>query len=392
MTYRQAKIKLSLEAIMVFPFMLAGKIYGHLIPCKYPGSLFMFFPNADIGGAPQVNADIAQCLGDKKPLLIFSKKPKNNQFIELYKSLDLPMIDLHPRIDKKIVHFINFFYRGVLAAWINKAPDPVVFGGESLFFYKVIPHLRKNVPCIELSHLPTWLPYNIGFIDRINTRVFSSAHLKRLVEKQYEDNHLPRHYFERLQFIDNAQDIPGVETRENSILQVVFIGRGSPQKRVHLVAATAVALHKLQVPVHFTFVGDVENCIDTKQFSFCTFLGNIHDSKRMQEIYASSDILLLTSSVEGLPLVVMSMMAYGKVVVSTAVNAIPDYIFHEVNGLLITETAEQKIIEQATSYIQLLAQNRDLLKKYGTRSREIAQEKFNRVKFCYAYRQLFGVN
>lgn len=388
MTYRQARLKLSLEAILVFPFMLLGKLYGRLSLCKYDAQIFMFFPNADIGGAPRVNADIAACLKDKKLLLIFSKKAKNNRFINLYKNLDVPILDLHQRIDNKAYHFVNFFYRGVLAAWINKAQDPVVFGGESLFFYKVIPHIRKNIPCIELSHLPTWLSYNIGFIDRINQRVFSSEHLKKEVEKQYREINLPEKYFHRLQFIDNAIDIPEYKPADNKVLEIVFIGRGSPQKRVHLIAEAARILYEQKAPVQFTFVGDVENCLDIHAFPFCKFLGNINDEKQMQEIYTHSDVLLLTSAYEGLPLVVMTMMAYGKTIISTAVNAIPDYIFHQENGLLITETDEQKIVAQAVFYIQMLEQNRACLKQCGDKSRMIAIEKFGREKFCHTYRNL----
>ncbi len=48
----------------------------------------------------------------------------------------------------------------------------------------------------------------------------------------------------------------------------------------------------------------------------------------MNKIYNETDILLLTSAFEGLPVVVMMMMAYGRVVISTAVNGIPDYIKH----------------------------------------------------------------
>jgi len=112
------------------------------------------------------------------------------------------------------------------------------------------------------------------------------------------------------------------------------------------------------------------------------------DEKKMAEIYSASDVLILTSAVEGLPLVVMTMMAYGKPVVSTAVNAIPDYIVHENNGLLIYETEENKIIEQGVQYLKLLHHDRQLLKSLGQNSRAIAIEKFSREKFCETYKRL----
>lgn len=388
MTYRRAKFKLALEQIIVFPFMLAGKLYGKIVPIKHRTNLFLFFPNADIGGAPRVNADITHCVQDAKPLIIFSKKAANNKFLPLFKIKDVCILDLHRLIDHKIFHFVNFFYRGVLATWINNAENPVVFGGESLYFYKVIPHIRKNIPCIELSHLPTWLPYNIGFIDRIDQRIFSTKKLQEAVEMQYKENGIPERFFKKLNFIDNAIDIPNIVQQENEQLQVVFIGRGAPQKRVHLIAAMAKILNDQKVNVHFTLVGDVENSIQISDFPFCSFLGNIHDENKMKEIYASSDVLILASAFEGLPLVVMTMMAYGKPVVSTAVNAIPDYIHHEKNGLLIYEPDENKIVEQGVLHLTNLCQNRNLLKSLGENSRAIAIEKFSRDSFCKMYRKI----
>ena len=86
------------------------------------------------------------------------------------------VMDLHRFIDNKLFHFVNFFFRGLLATWINKQKGATVIGGESLFFYKVIPHLRKEIKRVEICHLDSSLPYSIGFIDRITTRVLVLKH------------------------------------------------------------------------------------------------------------------------------------------------------------------------------------------------------------------------
>lgn len=388
MTYKRAKLKLQLEYFCMLPFVLAGKLCGILFPLKTKHNLFLFCPNADIGGAPKVNADITQCVKDAKPIIIFSKKANNNRFRALFNVEGVKVLDIHKYIDNKAFHFANFFFRGVIATWINKAENPVVFGGESIFFYKVIPHIKKNIPCIELSHLPTWLPYNIGFIDRINKRIFSTLKLKEAVTKQYDANKIDTELYNRLYFYDNAIDIPEYIPVKNEKLEVVFIGRGSPQKRVHLVAAIAERLHEENKAVHFSFVGDVETVINLASLPFCTFYGNITDAVKMNNIYEQSDVLILTSAFEGLPLVVMTMMAYGKVVLSTAVNGIPDYIHHMENGILIYETNEDKIIEEGVRLINLLITEPGLKERLGSKNREIAIQKFSREKFCEVYRGL----
>ncbi len=388
MTYSAAKRKLQLERIGMFPFVLLGKMAGHLFPLKTKHQAFLFFPNGDIGGSPQVNIDLTNCIKDKNPLIIFSKKPGNNQFRDKFNIEGVRILDIHKFIDYKLFHFVNFFFRGLLSVWINKTDKAVVFGGESIFFYKIIPHLQQQVPCVELCHLATWLPYSIGFIDRINKRVFSTEKLKEQVKKQYHDNQLSATYYKKLFFIDNAVNIPPYQPTSNTVLQVYFIGRGAAQKRIHLIAAMAELLHKKKIPVHFNFVGDVDNAINSSAFPFCTFYGNVKEEETMNRIYEKADVLLLTSLFEGLPIVVMQMMAHGKVVVSTAVNGIPDYIHHMENGLLISAVDENNIINEGEDYIELLLQQPELRQKLGKRSREIAIEKFSKEAFCEGYRKL----
>jgi glycosyltransferase involved in cell wall biosynthesis len=222
----------------------------------------------------------------------------------------------------------------------------------------------------------------------ISYRVFSTEKLKEQVEKQYLENNLPPAYFDKLFFIDNAIDIPEYMPVNNKEMQVYFIGRGAAQKRVHLIAAIAKTIYEKHLPVKFNFVGDVEKVIAITDYPFCKFYGNVKEEATMKRIYEEADILLLTSSFEGLPIVVMQMMAYGKIVISTAVNAIPDYIFDEENGLLITATDETEIIKEGVYNIERLLASPEMRLKLGKKSREIAIQKFSREAFCKGYHTL----
>jgi glycosyltransferase involved in cell wall biosynthesis len=277
-----------------------------------------------------------------------------------------------------------------LAGWINRQPGTIVFGGESIFFYKVIPHIKKDIPCIELNHVNKWLPYTIGFIDRMDARIFSTRAILKDVEAQYRENNLSQLYFDKLHFIDNAIDIPDSKTVENEKLQVFYIGRGSPQKRVPLVAAIAKELHAKDLPVQFNFVGDVDKEINIADFPYCKFYGNVNDDRLMHEIYEKADVLILTSAFEGLPVVIMQMMAYGKVVVSTAVSGIPDYIFHEKNGLLIFSTSGNDIVKEGVAKIEQLIKDPALRRKLGQQAKKDAVATFGRETFEAGYLKILG--
>ncbi|MEO5650429.1 MAG: glycosyltransferase family 4 protein [Ginsengibacter sp.] len=392
MTYGQAILKRRLEAVLAFPFVLLGKIMSPFFTLKTKHKIFIFCPSADIGGANKVNADLCRCFANQTPLVIFSKKPKNNEFLSLFQMPGVRIIDLHRSIDNKLYHFINFFYRGIISSWINKTDHPIVVGGESLFFYKVLPYIKKEARFVEISHLNTWLNYTQAFVKDIDARVFSTAKLKRDAEALYQKNNLPQNHYSRLFFIDNMVRLPERSENKNKNLEVVFIGRGAPQKRVHLIAAIAKELFEMKSTIHFSFVGDVEKIINPEEYPYCRFYGNIKERDQLEKIYKSSDVLLLTSAFEGLPLAVMEMMAYGKVVVSTAVDGIPDYITNGENGFLLKNNPdENKIIEEAIWVLNHLSGNKNLLEEVGSNSRTYAEQHFSEKVFCERYKEiLFG--
>ncbi len=385
MTYKEAVFKRRIEHIAILPLVWLGKLAGKIFPLKTNNSIFLFFAAADLGGAPKVNLDITECIKDQHPLIIFSKKPKNNKFVPAFNKTGVRIIDLNKMIDNKLYHFINIFYRGVIASWINAAEKPVVFGGESLYFYKVIPHIKKSAKVVELCHLNTWFNYSQAFIDLIDARVFSTQKIKRDVEALYKKYNLPASYFDRLFFIDNSIDIPPYRAVHNDILQVLYVGRGAPQKRVHLLAKIVQKASELNLPIHFSFVGDVQEYFKGISLPSLSLLGEISDRKILEDIYWKSDVLILTSKYEGLPIVVMEMMARGKSVLSTAIDSIPDYISHLENGLLISSIDEEKIVDEAISLLELLVSNPELKRKIGEQAYHYASNKFSWEHFKEFY-------
>lgn len=391
MNYKQACIKRNIELCILFPFVLLGKILGHFIKPRQQASIFLFFPSADIGGSPKVNATILHLLKDRKPLVIFSKKPSNNGFKELFDSANCTIIDLHKLIDNKYYHFINVIYRGIISSWINKSPKAVVMGGECIYFYKIIPHLKSSVKKIELSHLNTWLDYNQAFIKYIDYRITSTPNLVRNFQIQYKNNQVPEKYLSRLSYIDNWVDIPPYKEKKASTLNVLFVGRGAAQKRVHIISAIAEQLMRANPAITFTFVGDVASFLSPYVLSNATYLEFVNDKDKLYDLYDQADILLLTSAFEGLPIVIMDMMARGKVVVSTAVDGIPDYIEHLKTGLLIKEIKNEQIIqENGVELIEMLFNDRALLYKIGLEARITALQKFDRNIFEEKYKALFS--
>lgn len=393
MNYKQACLKQKFEYFLLLPLVLLGKFFGHLWKLKYSPKYFLFFPSADIGGSPKVNADILFLLKAEKPLIIFSKKPKNNGFLELFQSAGCTILDLSRWIDNKFLHFLNVLFRGVISVWISNSKDAVVFGGECMYFYKVIPHLNSKAFVVELSHLNTWLNYNQAFIKFIDIRIASTPKLKRYFEGQYRANKIPSKYLSRLHYIDNWVEIPAYKKMNSGNLKILFVGRGAAQKRVHIISAIAETILKKRNDIDFTFVGDVEKIVSPSVLKFSNHFRFITDPEVLSKLYEDSHILILTSSYEGLPIVVMDMMARGRVVLSTAVDGIPDYITHMKTGLLIQELDDEKIIcDEAVDLITKLEINRSFLEEMGKEARKLALKKFSRELFESNYRKILRLS
>ncbi len=391
MTYKQAVLKFWIESIVVVPLVYIGKCMGYFMPLKKNHRAFLFFSNADLGGAPKVNAQIATVIKELSPLIISSKTPQNNGFAELFHTSGATCMDLHKKIDNKWYHYINIIYRGIIAAWINRSQSPTVFGGECIYFYKIVPHIKKSIPVVELCHLNTWFNYSQPFIKRMNARVFSTRNVMQQLMAQYQKNNIPKKYYERLLFIDNYIDIPAYQMPKNKTLQVLYVGRGAPQKRVPLIAAIAHQLQQQQANVHFSFVGDVENVLNQTQYPYCTFYGNVSDQNQLQQICTQSDVLILTSAYEGLPLVVMQMMAIGRAIVSTAVDGIPDYVKHHHNGLLINAQTDPDIVQEGAACVQKLINDYPYCIQLGKNGRSFAEKHFSKKTFEQQYRKLFDL-
>lgn len=384
MTYRQALWKRSIETALARPLVWLGKCFSRWLKPKVHTRLFIFCPWADIGGANLINVDIIRCLRHLHPVVIFSKQPRNNEFLHLFQMEGVTLWDLHARIDHKWMHFVNIFYRGVIAAWINKTKPVAVIGGESLYFHKVLPWIKKDIRTVELSHLGTWFNYTQAFVKDMDLRVFSTQRLQRDAEAFYRKQQIPEALHAHMTFVDSMIQIPEtIQHQEHEKLQVVFIGRGNPQKRVHLIAEIAKRAHARQLPLHISFAGDVEQIVEPAQYPFCTFYGNVRDRKQLKQIQRQADVLLLTSAFEGLPVVVMEMMGEGKAIVSTAVNAIPDYIHDGINGLLIPDSSDEgAIVNDTLLALSMLSSDRDLVEKMGAANRAYAMEHFGEERFC----------
>jgi glycosyltransferase involved in cell wall biosynthesis len=389
--YHLITLKRYAEEVIMFPFILTGKLIGSLRPLKQEYDLFMFFPIFGLGGAEKVNAAVMHAMSDKSIIVFFTRRSHDQTLAHLFQQTGARIIDISRYTDNKWIYFANFMMRGVCAYYINRQKRAtIVFNGQCNFAYKLFPHLKKKVLKVELIHTSdkqfsmVVIPY-VPFIDK---RIAIMQRIKDDYLSYYKKYGIPIQYGERIQVINNAVPIPKtVEPKsKDGLLKVYYAGRGGHQKRLYLLFEIARRCLEEHIPVEFHFAGTFLSEIPENLKSKIVWHGEIYTTGEMYELHQKMDVLLLTSAFEGFPLVIMEAMSCGVAIISTAVDSIPDHIKDYKNGFLIYDTDEQKIISTGVEKIKALQQAPDLREKIAVNNHAYIAATFSEERFIREYR------
>ncbi len=168
---------------------------------------------------------------------------------------------------------------------------------------------------------------------------------------------------------------------------VIHIGRLCKSKGQHLLLQAAANLQQLGQEAVYLIVGkDLEQ--DGAYLKYLKdlaqelginksvhFLGHRSD---IPQLLALSDLLVLPSYTEGLPLVILEAMAAGLPVIATPVGGIPEVVIHQETGLLVPVGDVQALVN---AMLKLL-QNPDLRNEIGNKGSEMVRKDFSVEKMC----------
>ncbi|MGB3649803.1 MAG: glycosyltransferase family 4 protein [Rivularia sp. (in: cyanobacteria)] len=168
---------------------------------------------------------------------------------------------------------------------------------------------------------------------------------------------------------------------------VIHIGRLCKSKGQHLLLKAAANLHQSGQEAVYLIVGkDLEQ--DGAYLNYLKdmaqelginksvhFLGHRAD---IPQLLALSDLLVLPSNAEGLPLVILEAMAAGLPVVATPVGGIPEVVIHQQTGFLVPVEDVQAL---GDAIIKLL-QNPYLRNEMGNKALEMVNKDFSVEKMC----------
>ena len=101
-------------------------------------------------------------------------------------------------------------------------------------------------------------------------------------------------------------------------------------------------------------------------------------------------MLVMSSSREGFPMVIMEAMMNGVVPISTNVGGISEHIVNHVNGFLIHAKDENQIVKELAETIIYCSNHLDELAKISKNAHSYAVEHFNKEVFFNSYAELLS--
>lgn len=163
--------------------------------------------------------------------------------------------------------------------------------------------------------------------------------------------------------VPNCSQISDIDVFNQDKKVVLAIARVFPPKKTDLFVDVA----RLLPQYNFVWIGNQREVTEFGELpNNCYFLGNIPNAGAF---CSKADLLMLPSNYEGLPMVILEAMSFGKPVVASDVGGISEIVINEVNGYTLANDAQlfaekiQNIFEDSTLYFKFCQNSLDIFQK-----------------------------
>lgn len=178
--------------------------------------------------------------------------------------------------------------------------------------------------------------------------------------------------------VPDCSKISNMEVFNQSKKVILAIARVAPPKRTDLFVDVA----RLLPQYNFVWIGNQNEVTEFGKLpNNCYFLGNIPNAGAF---CSKADLLMLPSNYEGLPMVILEAMSFGKPVVASDVGGISEIVRNDVNGYAL-ENNPQLFAEK----IQYILEDEELYSKFCQNSLDIFQKELTVEKMVQQYLDVY---
>jgi glycosyltransferase involved in cell wall biosynthesis len=344
-----------------------------------------------LGGAEAVLLDAARAVdrNDCEVLLIATQSRDARWQARWQECVD-HIYDLRQLVD----------YRNVEAALLSIITNwncDTLLVQNALPCYSVIPHLRRWLPEIRVFDLVHAVGQDWDIVSSVAA---VSQHIDmRVAVSESVRSHLVRAGVppQRIKVIRNGVDLRHFTAQagppSSDVGRILFAGRLDSVKRPMLLVEIAKALVKRRGTRGFQFVvagdgpesGRLRSAVRRAGIQHLFhFMGCVPD---LAPVLADAALLVITSSNEGVPMVLLEALASGKPVVASKVGAIAE-VLDETTGFAI-ERGEAEAEAFATA-IDTLLSDPELRQEMGRRGRRKVEMDYDKATSGAAFRELLS--
>lgn len=161
--------------------------------------------------------------------------------------------------------------------------------------------------------------------------------------------------------------------------RLLYVGRIAAAKGLPILLESLVILKKQHPEILLTVVGDGSDRKDLEAMTVDLGLNQNVDfvgyksQTEVREYFQKTDVFVMSSFAEGIPVVLMEAMAAGVPVVATQIAGISELVEDNINGYLVPPGDSHLL----TIRIEELLKNCELRAKFGTAGRAKVEKEFN---------------
>jgi glycosyltransferase involved in cell wall biosynthesis len=189
-----------------------------------------------------------------------------------------------------------------------------------------------------------------------------------------------REHWHKLQIVRCGVDPETFEYREptRAAKQLVYVGRLAGEKGLPVLFESLAMLTEQGLDLHLTLLGDGEVRGDLEALAKLTgiadrvtFAGFV-DQPTIRQTLRDSDVFVLPSFAEGIPVSLMEAMAIGIPVIATYVGGVPELVVDGETGLVVHPSDPMSLADAIARY----ASDAELCRHVSRRGREKVEREF----------------
>jgi len=288
--------------------------------------IFQIVTLSEIGGAQSVVVNLSNTLSLEHEVIVIAGEGDGKMFQILNQGIKYIKIKtLRRKISpiNEVLTIISFFI-----LYIKYKPDVIhLHSSKAGLLGRLVFPKEKTI-------------YTVHGFDSIRLAYRKFLPIERYLQKKCKAIVAVSHYDEKNLIAENiTYNVRcihnGIEKPISSVKyekKVLCIARNAKPKRFDVFLETA----KILKSYAFIWIGNQDIVSDIPENVFC--LGNIPNAGRYNQL---ADLFMLSSDYEGLPVVIIEAMSYGKPIVASDVGGIDEIVVNGENGYIVENSAKQ---------------------------------------------------